>query len=101
MERAFLFDPAFSVPAPRATFFLVGKFVRACPGLAREVAARGHSIGNHTETHPNLFWLNRVRLRQELASCQEAIGRALGQAPRWMRPPYGIRSPFLSSIVRE
>jgi peptidoglycan/xylan/chitin deacetylase (PgdA/CDA1 family) len=85
----------------RATFFLVGKFVRACPGLAREVAARGHSIGNHTETHPNLFWLNRVRLRQELASCQEAIGEALGQAPRWMRPPYGIRSPFLSSIVRE
>src|SRR3989442_15469680 len=48
----------------RATFFLVGKFVRACPGLARVVAARGHSIGNHTATQPNLFCHNRARLGQ-------------------------------------
>lgn len=85
----------------RATFFLVGKFVRACPGLAREVAARGHCIGNHTETHPNLFWLGRARLREELSNCQQAIGEALGQSARWMRPPYGIRSPFLDSLVTE
>ncbi len=85
----------------RATFFLIGKFVRACPELAREVAARGHCIGNHTETHPNLFWLSRARLREELSNCQQAIGETLGQAPRWMRPPYGIRSAFLNGLVRE
>ncbi len=85
----------------RGTFFLIGKFVRACPGLAREVAARGHSIGNHTETHPNLFWLSRANLRQELTNCQDAIGETLGYTPRWMRPPYGIRSPFLNSLVRQ
>src|SRR5690242_5558762 len=32
----------------RATFFLIGRHVRACPALAADVAARGHAIGNHT-----------------------------------------------------
>src|SRR5208337_5634912 len=39
-----------------ATFFLVGKFVRQCPDLVKEVTARVHVLGNHTETHPNLFF---------------------------------------------
>src|SRR5215470_9910066 len=34
----------------RATFFLIGRHVRACPSLAKEIAERGHTIGNHTET---------------------------------------------------
>lgn len=46
-----------------ATFFVLGKFVRACPGLTREIAARGHLIGNHTDTHPNLFFTGPVETR--------------------------------------
>src|SRR6266849_4639909 len=41
----------------KATFFLIGRFVRECPDLVKETAARGHVLGNHTETHLNLFWL--------------------------------------------
>src|SRR4029077_16182938 len=32
-----------------ATFFLIGKFARACPDLVREISARGHLLGNHTD----------------------------------------------------
>lgn len=85
----------------RATFFLIGNYVRACPELARETAARGHQICNHTQTHPNLFWLGRARLRQELEHCQVAIGEAIGQTPRWMRPPFGGRGPFLDAIAKQ
>ncbi len=84
----------------RATFFLVGRFVRACPDLVREIAARDHLIGNHTDTHPNLFWLSRARIREELARCQESIAEVLGRAPLWMRPPYGYRGPQLDAVVR-
>jgi peptidoglycan-N-acetylglucosamine deacetylase len=74
-----------------ATFFLIGRCVRACPELAREIAARGHTVGNHTDTHPNLFWLARSR-----------IARATGRAVlRWMRPPYGFRGPQLNAVVRR
>src|ERR1700704_6729942 len=41
----------------KATFFLIGRFVRECPELVRETIARGHAVGNHTETHPNLLWM--------------------------------------------
>jgi peptidoglycan/xylan/chitin deacetylase (PgdA/CDA1 family) len=84
----------------RATFFMIGRHVRACPELAREVAARGHALGNHTDTHPNLIWLSSRRIREELERCQDAVTRATGHAPRWMRPPYGFRGPQLAPLVR-
>ncbi|HEV3254043.1 MAG TPA: polysaccharide deacetylase family protein [Candidatus Acidoferrales bacterium] len=84
----------------RATFFLIGRYVRACPGLAAEIAARGHVIGNHTETHPNLIWLSPQRIREELMQCGEAIAEATGRKAGWMRPPFGYRGPQLGGAVR-
>ncbi len=85
----------------RATFFLIGKFVRACPALAAEISARGHAIGNHTETHPNLVWLSPRRIAEELERCSEAIAAATGREARWMRPPYGYRGPQLAAVIRR
>jgi peptidoglycan/xylan/chitin deacetylase (PgdA/CDA1 family) len=85
-----------------ATFFVIGKFVRACPDLVREISARGHAIGNHTETHASLFFQSRAGIRDELARCQEAIAAAIrGEPPRWMRPPYGYRNPLLEGEARR
>jgi peptidoglycan/xylan/chitin deacetylase (PgdA/CDA1 family) len=85
----------------KATFFLIGQRVRAFPELAREIAERGHALGNHTETHPRLTFLSAGRIAQELECCDDAIGAATGTKPRWMRPPFGYRSPLLDSIVRR
>src|SRR5258707_10452938 len=67
----------------RATFFLVGKFARECPELAREIVARGHVLGNHTDTHPNLFLCGREKTSEELQRCTEAIHKAVGVGPSW------------------
>lgn len=85
----------------RATFFLIGRYVRECPALVQEIAACGHTIGNHTDTHPSLFWIAPSKIDAELARCQEAIEKACGRRPIWMRPPFGIRGPQLSSVVRR
>jgi peptidoglycan/xylan/chitin deacetylase (PgdA/CDA1 family) len=85
----------------RATFFLIGRHVRACPALASEIAARGHTIGNHTETHPNLLWLPRRRILEELERCDASIADATGQRPRMMRPPYGYRRPQVHAAARR
>ncbi len=42
-----------------ATFFQCGANVRRLPQVAREVAAAGHEIGNHTDTHPKLYFKSR------------------------------------------
>ncbi len=86
----------------RATFFLIGKFARACPELVREAAARGHLLGNHTETHANLIFQSRDGLRKELQRCQDAVAAATHSAPPlWMRPPYGYRSPLLNAEIHH
>jgi peptidoglycan/xylan/chitin deacetylase (PgdA/CDA1 family) len=83
----------------KATFFLIGRQVRAFPALAREMVERGHEIGNHTETHPSLTWLTSSGIAEQLDRCDEAISSAAGVTPRWMRPPYGYRNPWLNGVV--
>jgi len=85
----------------KATFFLIGKYVRESPGLAKELLARGHAIGNHTETHPNLFFCGPQETRDELLRCSEAIGQATWDEPRLFRPPFGFRSPWLGQIATK
>jgi peptidoglycan/xylan/chitin deacetylase (PgdA/CDA1 family) len=85
----------------KATFFPVGKFVRACPELVKETAARGHLIGNHTETHPYLTFCGPDETREELRLCNEAIAEALLERPRWFRPPFGFRNPWLGEIAQQ
>ena len=43
----------------QATFFMLGKYVRERPEIARAVAEAGHAIGNHSFTHPNLIFAER------------------------------------------
>jgi peptidoglycan/xylan/chitin deacetylase (PgdA/CDA1 family) len=86
----------------RVTFFVIGRFARVCPDLVREISAHGHALGNHTDTHPNLFFQSRAGIRDELARCQDAIAAAARvEPPRWMRPPYGYRNPLLDGEVRR
>jgi peptidoglycan-N-acetylglucosamine deacetylase len=83
----------------RATFFLIGRFARACPDLVREIARRGHAIGNHTETHPSLVFLSRAGIASELGRCQQSIADVAGVRPTLMRPPFGARGPQLRAAL--
>ncbi|MGA2098244.1 MAG: polysaccharide deacetylase family protein [Candidatus Acidiferrum sp.] len=85
----------------RATFFVIGKFARECPELLKETAARGHVIGNHTDAHPNLFWLKPDQITVELRCCNYSIAAATGEKPRWFRPPFGYRNPWVIPAARE
>ena len=86
----------------RATFFVIGKFARACPELVREISARGHQIGNHSHTHANLFLRSGAGIRDEILRCQDAIVAATrAYPPRSMRPPYGYRNPLLQKEIRR
>ena len=85
----------------RATFFLIGRFLRECPDFAREIVQRGHAIGNHTETHPKLLFLDSAKIRAELRLCHHAIAHLLGAPPKWFRPPYGLRNPWVAGEARE
>lgn len=85
----------------RATFFMIGRFVRQRPEIARAVAAAGHLIGNHTMTHPLLLVRPARVVQQELRDCNAALEDALGTPVRWFRPPHGGRRPVVLRTARE
>ena len=85
----------------RATFFLIGRFVRQRPQIARAIAAAGHLIGNHTMTHPWLACQPASRIREELAGCNAALEDALGAPVRYFRAPHGARRPGVLRIASE
>ena len=84
-----------------ATFFVIGKWAEMDLGLTREIAARGHVVANHTYTHPRLALCSSGKIAKELRRCDDAIESATGRRPRWMRPPYGYRSPLVARVVRD
>ena len=84
----------------RATFFVIGRWTRACPDVVHEIAARGHVLGNHTDTHPNLVWRSRQGTCDELNRCQESIEAAAGVRPTLVRPPFGFRGPQLAAAAK-
>ena len=85
----------------RATFFMIGRFVRQRPQIARAVAAAGHLIGNHTMTHPWLAWQSAARVRSELADTNSVLEDTLGAPIHFFRPPHGARRPYVLRAARE
>lgn len=77
----------------KATFFMIGRFVRERPEIAHAVAQAGHVIGNHTYTHPNLFFASPAGLAKELDDCERALTEAVGEHSQLFRPPFGLRRP--------
>jgi peptidoglycan/xylan/chitin deacetylase (PgdA/CDA1 family) len=85
----------------RATFFLIGRFVRQRPEIVRAIHAAGHLIGNHTTTHPVLLFKSPRRVREELSACNAAIEDAIGEPVRYFRPPHGARRPDVLRCARD
>jgi peptidoglycan/xylan/chitin deacetylase (PgdA/CDA1 family) len=90
----------------KATFFLIGRWASREPELVREIAARGHAIGNHTYSHPTMPLHGARMLREDLARCRWAVERTgvrlseVGGA-MLMRPPYGRRRPGTLRVLAE
>jgi peptidoglycan-N-acetylglucosamine deacetylase len=72
-----------------ATFFCVGDNAAAHPDLVRRIAAAGHEVGNHTQTHPDLHLVSPARLKREITQCQGVLEDLLGRPVPTFRAPYG------------
>jgi peptidoglycan/xylan/chitin deacetylase (PgdA/CDA1 family) len=85
----------------RATFFMIGSFVRQRPDIARAVAAAGHVIGNHTSTHPNLIFRHQRDVCREIETCERALDDAGVAHVSLFRPPHGGRTPTVLRTARR
>ena len=84
----------------KATFFLIGQYVKQRPDIARELTRAGHVVGNHTFSHPNLIFASPRQTKMQLLDCKQALSDAVGVHSRLFRPPFGGRRPDTLRIVR-
>lgn|SRR5690554_3518625 len=73
----------------RGTCFLLGHRATQNPALVREIVAAGHTVGNHTYTHPNAWRTSDAQIVQELERTTGVLEDLIQEPIRWMRPPYG------------
>lgn len=85
----------------KATFFVCGKDAERYPEILRRIRAEGHAIGNHTWSHPYLYFMDRAKCAEEIDRTQKVIEKATGRAPGFFRPPYGARWFGLYPVLRE
>ena len=86
----------------KATFFVVGKNVRAHPEIVKKLHAQGHLIGNHSgqHTYSMLPRTNKTVLR-DINETNEIIASVIGQTPTFYRPPFGFRTPWSARLIRK
>lgn len=85
----------------KATFFLVGIWVDKYPELVKEIAARGHEIGNHSDSHAHFTQISDSKIRAELDACSDKIEALTGTRPTLFRPPYGDYNNKVVTVSRD
>ena len=83
----------------QVTFSLVGDRVAEAPEWARAVAAAGHEVANHSQTHRQPKDLDAAALDREVGDAQKLLTTTLGRAPRWYWPPYLATTDGLRAAV--
>ena len=85
----------------KATFFLCGVWVDAYPEMVKEIASRGHEIGNHSLTHPHMNRISAEEIRKELAGLDDKIEALTGKRTTLFRAPFGEYNDTVVSTVRD
>ncbi len=86
----------------RATFFVLGRSVRAHPEVAAAVIEDGHELACHGDDHRLLAFASPGEIRRQIATTENAVREATGVLPvPLFRPPHGVRSPWLTRVVEH
>lgn len=85
----------------RAVFFVTYDYARDNPELIRRMIDEGHTVGNHTKTHPSLPECSVEEVRSELSETHDFIKREFGYDMYVMRPPKGEFSERVLECAKD
>jgi peptidoglycan/xylan/chitin deacetylase (PgdA/CDA1 family) len=85
----------------RAIWFFTGEWAQQNPVVAKNVAAGGYGIGNHTATHPDLTTIADVEICRQLNQADQVVSSLTGRATTrpYYRPPYGARNQHTRELI--
>ena len=86
-----------------AAFFLVGHYLEQNPELVCRMVDEGHTVGNHTWSHPDMSRItDKAAFSRELQQLEDQYREITGQAlPKYYRPPQGTYSEDNLKLAKE
>lgn len=85
----------------KASFFLTGSWIEAYPEEVKQIAASGHDIGSHSQSHRNLTELTAEEIQQEIQEAYEAVFALTGTEVKLFRAPYGAYNREVTETVKK
>ncbi|ACQ70847.1 polysaccharide deacetylase [Exiguobacterium sp. AT1b] len=84
----------------KATFFLTGSGANNHPQYIKNIAAKGHQLGNHSYTHPDFTKLTATQMKSELDRTEALIKSLTGKTTKPIfRAPFGaVNSTVLNGV---
>ena len=81
----------------KSTFFCIGEKAKRHPNIISEILQKGHSIGNHTFSHKNGWFLTLNSYVKEIEKCSNFVNNT-----NLFRPPYGKIYPWqIKKIIQN
>ncbi len=85
-----------------ATFFCIGKNIEAHTAIAKQILAEGHTLGNHTYSHPVKWgWLSAKDVKKEVDLGRVALQNLTGTKHKLFRPPFGVTNPNIARALNS
>lgn len=85
----------------KATFFLCGSWVRSYPDMVKAISDAGHSIGNHSLTHPHMSKISGEKIIEEIDELDDLLEKITGKRTVLFRAPYGEYNDNVIKTVRS
>ena len=85
----------------RAVFFVTYDYCKRNPELVRRMIAEGHTVGNHTWSHPSLPDCSPDELYSELSLLHDYVKKEFGYEMYVMRPPMGEFSERVLACAKD
>ena len=81
----------------KTTFFMTGEWVEKYPECVKTLVEKGHDLGNHSATHPDMTKLSKEAQKEQILKVHDVVKELTGYEMELFRPPYGA---YNNEVIR-
>lgn len=85
----------------KGSFFCIGENIEKHPVLTKEIHEKGHTLGNHTYSHSNIFpFFGKSQVVREIQKTNQWLFETTGIRCTLFRPPFGVTNPAIAKAIK-
>ncbi len=85
----------------KATFFILQDYAERNPELVKRMIKEGHTVGNHSVSHPSMPKISIEEAKQEIMGLHNYVKEKFGYEMNEFRPPRGEFSERILQLVND